>query len=309
MKITLIHNPKAGYEQPPKEQLLEALNGSGTEITYLSSKDDTFNEFFLSHPKDVAVVVGGDGTIRKVAYLLLMQGKRVPIAVIPAGTANNISKMLDESIEIVSSNDVWLNLETRDFDAGSVTIAGEKEYFFESAGFGIIPEMMHRFNEFKKQEQPEYESPDEEIKHGQSFLQNMLREFPASHYDITIDGENYAGRYLLVEIMNIQSVGSQLSLAPDADAGDGLLDIVLIRENEREALLNYIDALLKNEAVTVDFTRKRGKSVAVSRSSGRFHIDDEVLPDGSRFGSDHTIKLEIEVHPQSLSFFTNTFKL
>lgn len=305
MKITLVHNPKAGYEQPSKEKLMEALHGNGVELTYLSSKDDTFNESFLSQVGDVVVVAGGDGTIRKVAYLLLMLGKHVPIAVIPVGTANNIAKTLGTPTDIVSTNEAWLTLALKDFDAGRVNVNGEKNYFFESAGFGIVPEMMYRFNEFKKKEQLEFESPNDEIKHGQSFLKDMLKDFTASYYDITIDGENYAGRYLLVEMMNIQSVGPQLPLAPEADLGDGLLDIVLISENEREAFYSYITFLLQDEKPTVNFTRKRGKNILITSSSGRFHIDDELLLNEK----DDTVRLETETYYHSLRFFANIFKI
>lgn len=308
MKIMLVHNPKAGYQQPTKEELMKILSGSGVEVFYVSSKDDAFTQTLLSSMSDIVVVAGGDGTIKKVARLLL--GKHIPIAVLPVGTANNIAKTLGNPIPMVSTNERWLNLPTKDYDAGMVKIYGRKEYFFESAGFGVVPEMMYRFTECKQKEQLEFENQDDEVKHGQAFMKDILSDFAASHYDITIDGEHHHGRYLLVEIMNIKSVGPRLLLAPDADTGDSWLDIVLIKESEREEFFHYVSSLLNDEKLTAKFTIKKGKKISIaSTGDSRLHVDDELLPDGKYVSSNQAVNLEIEIQAKSLSFFENTFKL
>lgn len=307
MKITLVHNPNAGFQQPSKEKLLEVLNGRGIEVTYLSSKDDTFNESLLSNIGDMVVVAGGDGTIRKIARLLL--GRHIPIAVIPIGTANNITKTLDKPIGIANTNEAWLNLATRNFDAGIVTIGKKKEYFIESVGFGAVPEMMYQFNQAKKIEQLKFGSRHEEIKQGLSFMQGIFRDYKASYYNVTIDGKNYAGYYLLVEVMNIKSIGPQLQLAPDADPGDGMLDVVLVQEHEKKVFSDYIASLLDEKKLAAGFTVKRGKRISIINSNSRFHVDDELLPDGKQSSPDNAVSIDIEVDKHALSFFSNSFKL
>jgi diacylglycerol kinase family enzyme len=50
-----------------------------------------------------------------------------------------------------------------------------------------------------------------------------------------------------LEAMNVRELGPNLPLAPDADPGDGLLDVVLVRSHDRDALAAYVAARLRGE--------------------------------------------------------------
>src|SRR5262245_1870824 len=89
-RVTLIHNPQAGDEDHSRNQLLKLIRDAGYEVTYKSSKEDFASA--LEDPGDLIVVAGGDGTVRRVALESL--GTGVPLAILPMGTANNISKSL-----------------------------------------------------------------------------------------------------------------------------------------------------------------------------------------------------------------------
>lgn len=307
MNITLVHNPRAGLQQLPKEKLLESLSGKGIEITYISSKDDGFNETLLAHPGDLVVVAGGDGTVRKIAHLLL--GKHIPIAVMPLGTANNISKTLEQSMPVAHANEQWMNLKTRPFDVGLVKFRGEKEFFVESMGCGAVAEMIYRFEHEEDKKKPKFNQPQEEINYIQSFMKDMLQDYQACQYDIMIDDQAYSGKYLLVEVMNIKSVGPHLWLAPDADPGDGWLDIALVHEHEKHALYAYLSRLEQGQAEPPGFTVKQGKNISITAHCTRFHIDDEVLPGKQMQTSEDAIQLDIQVQNYCLSVFEHSFKL
>src|SRR5215217_7669308 len=90
MRATLIHNPQAGDESHERDHLVTLIRGAGYEVVYRSSKEDFGTA--LKDPGDLVVVAGGDGTVRKVAMHTIDCG--VPIALLPMGTANNISKSL-----------------------------------------------------------------------------------------------------------------------------------------------------------------------------------------------------------------------
>ena len=60
-------------------------------FTYQSTKEKGL-EHALEDPGDVVLVAGGDGTVRKAAEFLI--GRGVPIALLPLGTANNVSRTL-----------------------------------------------------------------------------------------------------------------------------------------------------------------------------------------------------------------------
>jgi diacylglycerol kinase family enzyme len=91
MRITLIHNPKAGDARHGKDQLMAALAEAGHHATYQSTKEPGFKKA-LKQPAEVVLAAGGDGTIGKVAFRLIDSG--IPLSVLPLGTANNLARAL-----------------------------------------------------------------------------------------------------------------------------------------------------------------------------------------------------------------------
>ncbi len=66
-------------------------------------------------------------------------------------------------------------------------------------------------------------------------LKIRLEACPAIQLKMALDGRDLTGDYVLLEAMNIRSIGPNLRLAPDADPGDGLLDIVLVSDSEEKS--------------------------------------------------------------------------
>ena len=307
MNITLVHNPGAGYQQLTQEGLAEKLHGEGIELTYISTKEAGFHETLLAHPGDLIVVAGGDGTVRKVARLLL--GSRIPIAILPLGTANNISAALEQPLMVESSNEQWMNLETKPFDVGWVTFGSEKAFFVEAAGCGAVAEMICQYKKEKKKTQPTFSQSQEEINYVRSFMKEMLHAYQPCEYEVVIDGQDFSEKYLLVEVMNIKSVGPNLWLAPQAAPGDGWLDVVLVQAQEKEALYKYLSVLEYEPEAMPPFMVKRGKKIAITTNCHRFHVDDTVLPAQQQPSSDEVLQLDIEIENDCLSIFKNWFTL
>ena len=116
MKIALIANPSAGGGQDADE-LVRALTDAGHEVRHRSSGDDWTD--LLQDPGDLLVAAGGDGTVRDVARAAAEA--RLPFAVLPFGTANNISKslgLIGRTSELVAA---WADDDARAaFDIGEV---------------------------------------------------------------------------------------------------------------------------------------------------------------------------------------------
>ena len=90
-RVTLIHNPSAGDEETEADHLLSLIRKAGHDVVDISVKDDDYRAA-LESPGDLVAVAGGDGTVRKVATKVI--GRGIPIAILPVGTANNISRSL-----------------------------------------------------------------------------------------------------------------------------------------------------------------------------------------------------------------------
>src|SRR5438067_2325185 len=92
MQIILMHNPEAGRSEHEAEYLMGLFERSGHKTRYQSTKEQEW-EKALEESADAVVVAGGDGTVGKVARLLI--DRRLPLAILPIGTANNIARTLE----------------------------------------------------------------------------------------------------------------------------------------------------------------------------------------------------------------------
>src|SRR4051794_8685614 len=93
--VKLLHNPGAGDEGHTKDELITQIRAAGYNCEYASVKGWLWDN--LTDKIDFVIVAGGDGTVRKVTKALLdrkVLAKTFPIALLPLGTANNISKTL-----------------------------------------------------------------------------------------------------------------------------------------------------------------------------------------------------------------------
>jgi diacylglycerol kinase (ATP) len=106
-----------------------------------------------------------------------------------------------------------------------------------------------------------------------------VRTHPVRRCVIRADGEDLYGQYFLAVAMNIRRIGTVLELAPDADPGDGRLDLVLLGEAERPALAAYLEGLLACEATRFSLTPRRAREIRIAWDLARGHLDDEPWPE------------------------------
>src|SRR6059058_2805164 len=139
MRITLMHNPKAGRGKLVKKDLMAALSRAGHLAIYQSTKKSDYKEA-LREPADLVLAAGGDGTVGKVGRELIDSG--IPLSVLPLGTANNLARSLGFT---ASPEEIITELERgrrRAFDVGLAQGPWDKRYFFESAGGGLLADYL-----------------------------------------------------------------------------------------------------------------------------------------------------------------------
>ncbi|RDV14224.1 diacylglycerol kinase [Pontibacter diazotrophicus] len=288
-RVTLFHNPTAGLENHSKEELLQALHEKGYQTTYVDTKSDDYAEM-LKEPGELVVIAGGDGTVAKIVKHLLH--KDIPIGLLPLGTANNIANSLGiagEAADIIAG---WDLSKKKPFDVGLVNGPDGESIFFESAGFGIFPQLISQHSKDRDEKKSREEELESALQHVQEILHNTEAHFCTLH----MEEEQLSGDYLLVEIMNIRLAGPNMDLAPEADPGDGLLDVVLVREDERDKLEAYIANRLRGKGNTEEWQVRRAKELQVEWSSKSYHVDDEVHE------SEAPISVGIRIIPDELEF-------
>lgn len=270
MKLAmLIHNPGAGDQEHTKQKLLDLLRSQDYECRYFSTKKEGWET--IDPDADLIVVAGGDGTVGKVVRNLVKQEQtHIPIALLPAGTANNIAGTLGISGELEEIVEAWKPGLIKKFDLGIFKQEDDEQLFLEGVGFGLFPKLI---KEMKKMDDIP-ESADESLELALTTLLDIVQTAKSRYCKLELDGNDYSGNYLLLEILNGHSIGPNLKLAPQADPGDGRFDAVWIREDERDKLIEYLRHRLNKEEATPPFHSLACKRVHLEWAGAQVHIDD-----------------------------------
>jgi len=295
MRITLIHNPKAGDARHGKDQLMAALAEAGHHATYQSTKEPGFKKA-LKQPADLVLAAGGDGTIGKVAFRLIDSG--IPLSVLPLGTANNLARALGF---VASPEEIIARLEggkKQVFDVGLATGAWGDRYFFEGVGGGLLADYVRAAKKAEKRNgKAEKLSKEQQMARHGALLRRMLHDYPARQWKIEIDGRDISGRYILWEAMNIRSVGPALHLAPRAETRDGRFDFVCARAADRALLMEHFDARVAGKKSKSPLPTRRFRDLRIVWKGSTIHLDDELWRNKKNKSSD---EIKITVKPSAL---------
>src|SRR5215208_627100 len=269
MQATLIVNPNSGgAEEVKPEEMIEALRESGYEPVLKATSTEEELDTALNGIRGLVVTAGGDGTFRAAATRLL--GKNVSMTHLPLGTANNIGHSLGlegTALEIIAR---LKDPRKGHFDVGIVTAPWGRDFFVEACGFGLYADGLSIYD------------PNE----GRSLLRSIssiiqtINEFETHSCQITLDGKDISGTYRMFEVMNTNRFGPWIKLAPEADPGDGLLEVVRIRPDNDESLFRYVRSLLAEELKELPNVEiSRGRCLEM-RWPGNFpiHVDAEIRP-------------------------------
>jgi diacylglycerol kinase (ATP) len=291
MRVLLIYNPNAGDGvHDSLRELVDLIHAAGHEVRCRSSKDPLIASAF-AEPADLVAVAGGDGTIVKVARLL--RGRRTAIAPLPLGTANNISTALGLMASSLEDSILgWNGGRTVLLDIGIVRSPRGSRSFLESFGIGLLPRLMASEN--RRERAGTAANADARLAGALTELRRAAQRSPRIAVTAELDGQDVSGRYILFEAMNIGWVGPNVNLASDADPEDGLLDLVLVAEDDRALLLECLDARERDAAWPHALRTLRGHSLRIAPADFAFHVDDELWPD-ERSGDSEARTVEVSL--------------
>jgi len=294
MRITLMHNPKAGDAEHGRKGLMAALAKAGHHATYQSTKKKDYKKA-LKNPTDLVLAVGGDGTVVKIASRLVDTG--IPLSVLPLGTANNLARSLGF---LASPEEIIARLEggkRRAFDIGVTRGPWGTRYFFEAVGGGLFADYVRAVKD--KGKKIKKLSKEQEMARHVSLLHRMLHDYPAQRWKIDIDGKDISDRYVLWEAMNIRSVGPALYLASQAATKDGQLDFVCAREVDRLLLMEHLEARLAGKKHKFPLPIRRFRQLRIIWEGSTLHLDDEPWPRKKQRPKSPS-EIEITVKPSAL---------
>jgi len=289
VRVTVVHNPAAGDDTFGEREIRALLRAAGHTATFRSTRTKGWKAA-LDDPGDLVVVAGGDGTVAKVARHLA--GRSVPMTLLPAGTANNTARTLgleDDAETLVAR---WMKGCLTSMDLGIVTGSMGKRAFIEGVGLGVFPDLMA---ESARRIAKAHTPIDEQIPLNIELMIGLLERAHPMQCEVTADGNDLSGAYLILEVLNIRSIGPRVVFSPNADPADGLLDIVAITEAERNVTIDFLRCCRDGKAGSLDVPRVRARRVQLTWEAKPLHIDDDCWPDVDHPSTDRLFSAAIAV--------------
>ncbi|MGK6352898.1 diacylglycerol/lipid kinase family protein [Parapedobacter sp. DT-150] len=294
----LVHNPKAGDRDHAREDLITAITSCGFTCRYTSAKAKQWER--LERKTTLVVVAGGDGTVRRAVKKLLMRrmlDKRLAVALLPMGTANNFAKTLRIPASLSGLRQAVTAWKVKKVDVGAIGNLRGANFFLEGMGFGLLPRLI---KEMKEADLSNIQTAEEELDVALNNLIAIAKQYEPKRGRITIDGTVYEGNYLLVEILNIKSVGPNLELASQADPGDGTFHVALLKETDREAFVAYLQNVKESKGGRRSRTPwqliEASQTITLHCDNKLIHVDDELISINRRQS------ITVEIRPGVIDF-------
>jgi diacylglycerol kinase (ATP) len=234
------------------------------------------------------VVVGGDGTLNEVVNGLAGSGAEV--AVLPNGTGQDFGRTHGIPTRFDDAVRVALDGTPRELDLGRAVFSGGEARVFANVGsVGMSGAVARRANSTSKR-----------LGGRTVFYYALVREFAVwKNTEVTVgyDGGERRGKMHDVIVANGRWHGGGMKLAPDAQADDGLFDVVLIGDVTKLDFVTTSPKLysgghvhhprvdvLRSAAVTVDAEEQLPVELD-GEVSGTTPVRFEVLPGALRLRS------------------------
>ena len=220
--IHFIINPASGQQEPILSYLNSAFADTGIDwdISVTKKADDAPRiAGELVGKTDLVAVYGGDGSVAQVAQVL--RGTGTPMAIIPGGTANVVSKELGipqptpQALELLKGD----AFEVIQMDMAEVNGLP----FLIRVNFGIMADMVIEASR-------ELKDKVGQLAYGITALKTLAASQPVS-YRMIIDGAEIVQSGVALTVTNCGSIGiGNYSFLPDISVTDGYLDVLLLQE-------------------------------------------------------------------------------
>lgn len=300
MKITsesnihFIVNPVSGSNGAPFDVIGKFMGEAECKTTLHVTKIDhdvaaCVDDALKDNP-DLVVAYGGDGTVMEVANRL--HEHQTPMAIIPGGTANVIAHELNIPVGVKPALDLIFNQDSEmtSLDAGKI---GENHFLLRlSMGWEA---------ELSRRPTTEAKSNWGTLAYTQAALEALGDTEPVT-YELTLDDdttETVTG--INCSICNIGNVGFYgLSIGLDISPSDGFLNVLILQNNNLQAILDITQNVLAG-SLPLDIEERlphyKAQKVTVQPSSTqRLSMDGEAL--------EKSFPITVECVPNYISILT-----
>ena len=166
------------------------------------------------------VAVGGDGTLNEVASELVYSD--IPLGIIPGGSGNGLSTHLGIGRNMKRAIEVLKAFNVKTMDTAKVN----DTFYINMAGLGLDALVAYKTKQSAKRGFSTY---------FKGAMMESLR-YKNQTYKVEVDGKEYVGKFLSINVANGSMFGYNFTVAPNADTSDGLINSILIHDAHK---INY----------------------------------------------------------------------
>lgn len=224
-RALIIMNPVSGRNDPEatRTAIEERFKSEQLEYEIRETKEagDALNWAKGAHDEgfDIVVVSGGDGTIMEAMSGLIKGGSEIPLAQLPAGTANLLARALLIPTTQEGALDVIFDGKAERMDVGY--LPDEDRYFALVAGAGYDAQLIN--------------DASRELKNVLGFaayvytgIKNVFK-LRRARIELEIDGKKRRLHAHTVMVINVGQIGDgAISLGPNIEPHDGKLNLMIV---------------------------------------------------------------------------------
>lgn len=289
MRPYVILNPIAGSvsSRDGIRKQLESLNPVAVCTTGKPGHAAAFARSAVRQKCDYVIAAGGDGTLNEVINGVARHARNIKVGLLPLGTGNDFARSLKLPLTVDENIAILRSAKTRLIDL--VRVRSDRIRYFvnvSAGGFsGLVDEKL---------------TPKMKRTWGPlAYVRSAAAALPELHgYHTTVrlaDGEKLRLNLYNMIVANGTFVAGGLPVAPEADPGDGLLDVVLIsKRSTAEMVVLAAQIILGNHLGSEAVIFRRTQRLTVNSRPGMwFNADGELVGNAPAI---------FEVVPRALQF-------
>lgn len=247
-RARLIYNPTAGREQIRQylPEILSVYEEAGYETSTFKTKPTPLSALHEASRAadagfDLIIAAGGDGTVSEVISGVAEKKHRPLIAVIPAGTANDLATALHIPTDsMIAAARVIEKNHTVPMDIGKLKNNDQTKFFMNVAAMGSLTEVTYEVSQ--------------QMKTVLGYLAyvlkgaQMLPNIASTPVKIRYEGGEYEGPASFVFIALTSTIGGFEGVVPGKVIGDGKFTLIIIKPSNLIELLDLLRLIYRDKS-------------------------------------------------------------
>lgn len=286
--VAVVHPLKAGGVAAATEQLTRWAAEAGLPTpsvveTTAASPGTAQARRAVADGAGLVLAWGGDGTVTAVAGGLV--GTDVPLGILPAGTGNLLARNVRVPLNLAAAAQVALTGADRRIDTVEIGLGGRVTISTVMAGIGLDAVLIDAPDQLKNLLGPG------------AYVLNTARALQHSQYRVGVSVDDGPPRWMSarsVLVVNAGGLVGGLDIAPESEASDGLLHVVVLPLRDpvdwARTAVRLVSRRPRSDEARYHQQGRRAR--IVTRDPQPRQVDGDVVEDGTR--------LEARVLPGSL---------